>query len=252
MHCALWIPRASVSQQHFPNLHDQDTLFCRSCHRATVPQSILWLGWFSASEVFKDENCLSNPTPKDKNKNKTAPSFCLVCSPQRYFIKGLQLFLTCNGSNPGYKQRFVHRQRFHPSPAEWRKVLGGVDRRKGVGGGAKGHSGPPTAQALGCSMQAKWAQPLTSASSIPQFGIAHCVLFGFKMEIDVDFLSFAFPYPSWSAMRASSVLCTDCLLSWFSLSQERKIVPGGMLHQDGSAIRDPFSSCFVLYSYLIF
>lgn len=67
-------------------------------------------------------------------------------------MKGLQLFLTCNGSNPGYKQRFVHRQRFHPSPAEWRKVLGGVDRRKGVGGGAKGHSGPPTAQALGCSM----------------------------------------------------------------------------------------------------
>lgn len=48
---------------------------------------------------------------------------------QRYFIKRIQLLLTCNGFNLG----FYHGQQFHSSQTERRKVLGGLDRSRGAG-----------------------------------------------------------------------------------------------------------------------
>lgn len=59
-------------------------------------------------------------------------------------------------------------------------VLGGVDR--GGGEDIRPQSSLPTPQALHCSMHTEGAQPLRSASSIPEFGIVHHVLLVFHWK----------------------------------------------------------------------
>lgn len=67
---------------HFLTFCEQESLFCRSSHRANVPLNILWLGRFGISEVFKDKNCFLDPPLQKQNKitRKQHHDFHLVYS----------------------------------------------------------------------------------------------------------------------------------------------------------------------------
>ena len=69
-------------QYHFLTFCEQESLFCRSSHRANVPLNILWLGRFGISEVFKDKNCFLDPPLQKQNKitRKQHHDFHLVYS----------------------------------------------------------------------------------------------------------------------------------------------------------------------------
>lgn len=83
----------------------------------------------------------------------------------------IQFLPKCNGSNSGY-----HTGHSSLPAAGSREILGGVDRKEG--GGTKPQLDPQHSS-LRFAQCKLTAQPLTSASSILQFGIVHYVLFVF-------------------------------------------------------------------------